>query len=223
MAANLFLIALAAFLLSLIALWRPIRRIGLGTRKRALVASLVSGVVMAGGAAKIGAAAPIDEEVPAASVHASISQETLVNVRAAHDRAIAAADHCAKAFHAIEVGAAIPGASGQSLYPLASGAVARCRESSMAFDGMRPPEGVSRDNRKAFDATFRTCALAYAGHQRAAESLMRATDNGMQPSLVAEFRRLGGEAATGKAICAAQIVQTTRGAGVEVPGQSGST
>lgn len=218
MAATLFLIALAAFLVSLIALWRPIRRIGLGTRKRALIASLVSGVVMAGGAAKIGAAAPIDESAPAVSVDGSTSQEALANVRAAHDRAIEAADHCAKAFQAIEVGAATPGASGQSLYPLASGAVARCRESSMAFDGMRSPEGVSRDNCKAFDATFRTCALAYAGHQRAAEALMHATDNGMQPSLVARFRQLGGEAATGKAICAAQIVQTTRGAGVEVSG-----
>lgn len=148
----------------------------------------------------------------------ALSADTQINVRRTYDEAVRAIDYCAASFQAVSDGATRRGASPQSLYPLASAAHDRCRDSSLAFNGMRPPEGATREARRAFDGAFRTCALAYAGHQRTAEALMRAIDNGLQPSLVAQYQQLAQEAVTGKAICASQIAQATRGAGVEVSG-----
>lgn len=215
---GLFFVALTAFVVSVFAFIRPIRRIGLGSRKRALLASIITGAALGGSAAMVGSnyePANIAEEVETPT---GPTEEALANVQLAYNRAQEASDRCAVSFQAIGQGALQPGASGGSLYPLATTARDRCRDSSMAFTGMRPPEGVSGPDRKAFDAAFRTCALAYAGHQRAADALVTAADNGLRPSLVARFRELGQEAATGKALCASQIAEATRGAGVEVPG-----
>ncbi len=214
----LFLIALTALVVSLFALIRPICRIGLGSRKRALIASMAAGLAVGASAAIVGA----DYE-PATVVSGEVqpsgpTEQALANVKRAYDRAQETSDHCAVSFQSIAHGALQPGASAGGLYPLATTARDRCRDSSMAFNGMRAPEGVGRADREAFDAAFRTCALAYAGHQRAADALATAADNGLQPSLVARFRELGGEAATGKALCASQIAEATRGAGVEVLG-----
>lgn len=215
---GLFFVALTALAICLFAVIRPIRRIGLGSRKRALLASLISGAVLGASAAMVGS-----EYEPATNANevrqpSGPTEQSLVNVHLAYDRAREASDHCAVSFQAIAQGALQPGASAGSLYPLATTARDRCRDSSMAFTGMRLSEGASGPDRRAFDAAFRTCALAYAGHQRAAEALMTAADNGLRPSLVARFRELGQEAATGKALCASQIAEATRGAGVEVPG-----
>ncbi len=218
MSMGFFFIALAALAVSSFALFRPIRRIGRGSRRRALFASLIAAGSVGASAAMVGAEAEPTSASGQVAQPTGPSELTLANVKLAYDRAQEASEYCAGSFQAIAQGALQPGASAGSLYPLATTARDRCRDSSMAFNGMRPPEGVGGADREAFDAAFRTCALAYAGHQRAAEALVKAADNGLQPSLVARFRELGQEAATGKALCASQIAEATRGAGVEVPG-----
>jgi hypothetical protein len=218
----LFLVSALVFSSAVVAVIRPIRWLGLGTRMRAAAVTAASGLVMGTTAVLVTAEPPplpAETSVESATVPtAAPSGESLANVQKAYEEANGAMDHCAVSFQAIFQETGSRGASAQSLFPLAADARDRCRNSSMAFDGMRPPEGVSRESRRAFAAAFRTCALAYAGHQRAAEALMNAADNGLRPSLVARFRELGEEAATGKAICTSQILQATTEAGVQVGG-----
>ncbi len=224
----LFFLGICGFWVSAFAVIKPLKTLKLGTRKRALIGVgcafllMGAGTIVGGPAERGPSPAPLPTKTTQSEdVNPADPAAERASVLAAVSRYFATyqttSDHCNVAFQAVSAEASGRAPSIQNMYALATDARDRCRETSMAFDGMRPPEGVTRDQRRSFDQAARTCALAYAGQQRAAEALMAAIDDNLKPSRVARFQQLGQEAMAGKLACGAQVSQAAQDTGLEIP------
>lgn len=224
----LFFLGFIAFCVSVVAVAHPLKTLHLGTRKRALAAVAATSVIAMMGSAMSGSFATSSGDLAPTGPNQTADADSAAPTAVDQAAVIAAAsryyqtyettaDHCNVAFQRVsaEANSRIP--SIQTLYALATDARDKCRDTSMAFDGMRAPEGVTRDQRKGFDKASKGCALAYAGQQRAAEALMAALDDNLRPSRMARFREIGAEAAAGKIACAGQVVMASKAAGFDVP------
>lgn len=118
---------------------------------------------------------------------------------------IGASGPCKSAFQAIADEGRSTAPQAQSLYQMATVAQRLCGDSRYVIGKIQLPDGLSRDERTAFDRARSDCDEAYRLAEETAEKLKAALDNGMRPSKVAAFQQSASYAVDGRTSCEAQI------------------
>lgn len=230
---GLGLVATAVFIVTVIAIFRPIPSLWLPTRKRAAIACLGSLFVL-------GVAGSMLPKTAVTAVPAAATEAAAVNADAAGEAtAVPVAlvappptdvgpefvrfyreferefDTCNNAFDPIgqEAGSSSP--SPQRLYAVSRNAKEVCRSSSGIIRDLEPPASFSADLKKEAKRLLDVCANAVIAQQLTADAAMKAIDDNFRPSRVQNMTDSGDRALQMKMGCVAGWLIQARALGVE--------
>lgn len=215
----LALVSMAAFITSLIAIFRPFPKIGLPTRGRAVLALVGSFLLMAvAGAilppqdgdataeakpANTSKAEPKTEAAPdmTAEVQATFAQLTdKVEACDAASKVVASTFERTKDPYAI--------------YPVVTRATDACKESWLSMNDLKPPPSARGAVKTAFKEAIETCSTAYFMKYQAYEAMAKVLDGDTRPSAVTKAREGMESATTGQVVCVAGFFSAAERAGV---------
>lgn len=220
----LVLASLAGFIVAIIALIKPIPKIGLSSRKRALLAIPASFIVMLMGGALL---PPVEKEAVAATTpNAAVSNAASANeavpepemtaeVQGHWKTVLAALKPCDNA--AKRVAEASGGdVNAYELYPVLTNASDVCRGSWSAVQDIDPPKSAKGEAKEAFEKALSDCTMAYLFKSDAYRQMAKVLDGDMRPSAVNKAKESMDAATSGQMVCVAGYMSAAIKAGVSL-------
>lgn len=220
----LLLACLTVFAASFIALIRPLPKVWLGNRKRALggfgvsfLLFILTGIVIP----SPDGAADKSQETNAAAVAQKVDVEgdraeddarkekVKAEAQQVWDSFLATVKRCDSAGEAVANAASV-----YSLYDAAKIANRVCSQVSRDVSRLDPPPSGNRDLKKAFNKALDKCRDAYTSKSIAYDKMMDALDEGMKPSAVSDAKSWANYSATDAMACVADLMLAVDKAGV---------
>jgi len=209
-------IGFVAFVVSVIALIRPMPRFKLPTRGRAglllagsLVLTLAGGVLLPPRPATVAQAPKPERPSPPSAVPADMTGEMVTLFRQVRD----AADPCEEAGATIQRVIRVSNRN-QAVYDALTEATDTCKAASRTIADLRPPTSASRELKAGLKDALETCRSAYYSKAASYHAVARILDKGVRPSDAPEVRDALQSARTGQMECYGAYAAAAKPAGV---------
>ena len=203
------LVGLGLFLVALVALFRPIPKLKLGTRGRAGLALVGSVVLFIVGGSLLPEVEPSAATATPALKPADVKAET----KALWTELTEAVGGCDKASNEV---AAIFEKSRDlyELYPVVKSASGACMEAAVGLGKLKVPESTQGDTRKDFEEALERCSAAYALKGAGYSQMAKVLDGDHRPSQVSDAMETMQTANAGQWACVAGFFAAADKAGV---------
>lgn len=231
------LIGMVLFIVSIITLVRPIKRIKLGTRKRAGLALGASVVLFIVGASIMPPPTPEekaaravadakraeDEKAREAAAPAATTPgrteptpEVTAAVQSMWTEVTNRLASCDQASGYVAEVAGRPNPSPFDLWPMVQQAEQLCRAAASEVSRIRVPDAIPRASRRSFDEAFDTCRDAYYVKSSAYGSMGEVLNGDVSPRAVTEARSASEAAQSSGLRCAVGFMKAATDLGVPV-------
>lgn len=207
----LALVSAALFIVSVIAIIRPLPKLKLPTRGRAVVVAIGSFVLMGIAGSML---PPPDESaaanaVPKAAPPADIKAETQA-LWTELTEAVGGCDTASNEVAAIFESSKNP----YEIYPIINAAAETCTDAGLRVGKLRSPASSSGDAKKGLDDALDRCSTAYAVKGSAYSKVAKVLDGDARPSAVSEASESMEMATVGQWSCVAAFFAAAEKAGV---------
>lgn len=223
----LALASLAAMLISIIAIIRPLPKLKLPTRGRAALALVgsfvligVAGAVLPPEYAEKGKASTGAPTTTAATKPATPTPDMTAEVVALFEQVKEEVRGCDAASQ-IVADAFDKNHDVYELYEIVGRATERCKDSWQGLNGLKPPPSARGEIKSAFQEALETCSTAYFSKFDAYEKISKVIDGDNRPSAVSKAKESMEFATTGQMVCVAGFLSAGSKAGVSMETLSG--
>lgn len=237
----LVLAAFAMFVLSIVVMVKPLKRLHLGSRKRGLLLLGASFVVTIIGGMILPPPTPEEVAVRAADEAREKAERETVQAaeKKARDDAEAAAEArlkpamteaatglwnrinstvagCDAASKAVSDAAGARNPSPYVLYPLVQQAKTVCASEGLEVSRIDVPDTIPARHRDGFKEAIETCSNAYLAKMSAFDSMAKVLDGNVRPSAVSDAQQNAERAQAGIMLCGIRFMKAASDAGLDL-------